>query len=197
MLVCKLRKWYSFHLTLSILFVIIDLNPKHFLFKKNNSVWPMCLCLICLVWNHLLCAWLTSRNRRERVGGSEEIIRHFTSWWKCFSKWVRKSLLDWQEIWKAYTRVNGWNITVFYGIKVKSQICLSKVVIIHTDWWFWTLSAFFSLSNGQWSVMVSDWVLSVMETCLSSKALCFKSVAYFKQLWRFPKLLQHHTMRAP
>lgn len=30
--------------------------------------------------------------------------------------------------------------------------------------------------------MVSDWVLSVMETCLSSKALCFKSVAYFKQL---------------
>lgn len=85
----------------------------------------------------------------------------------------------------------------FFGIKVKSQICLSKVVIIHTDWWFWILSAFFSLSDGQWSVMVSDWVLSVMETCLSSKALCFKSVAYFKQLWRFPKLLQHHTMRAP
>lgn len=68
MLVCRLRKWYSFHLTLSILFVIIDLNPKHFLFKKNNSVWPMCLCLICLVWNHLLCA-LPDQQKQAWEGG--------------------------------------------------------------------------------------------------------------------------------
>lgn len=152
MLVCRLRKWYSFHLTLSILFVIIDLNPKHFLFKKKIILFDLCVC-VSFVWSEIICSvpGLTSRNRHERVGGSEEIIRHFTSWWKCFSKWVRKSLLDWQEIWKAYTRVNGWNITVFYGIKVKSQICLSKVVIIHTDWWFWTLSAWV-----QWSVTGSS-----------------------------------------